>query len=118
MKTPETPTQSRLPKSSKTLLATIALSATLFFNSASLRASDKPIEKKDDATITHQIKESLLFHLQLDTKTETRAGVVTLSGSAGSAAEKDLNSKIASEIIGVKNVLNQMTIPVTLAGNN
>ena len=41
---------------------------------------------------------------------ETKHGVVTLSGKAGNAAEKDLASKVVSDVHGVKSVKNRMTI--------
>ena len=70
-------------------------------------------EKIDDASITAQVKMALLFHRStsaLNTKVETKHGVVTLSGKAGNAAEKDLVSKLVNDVNGVKSVKNQMTI--------
>jgi osmotically-inducible protein OsmY len=70
-------------------------------------------DKIDDASITAQVKMALLFHRStsaLKTKVETKHGVVTLSGKAGNAAEKDLASKIADDVKGVKSVKNLMTI--------
>jgi hyperosmotically inducible protein len=70
-------------------------------------------DKIDDASITAQVKMALLFHRStsaLKTKVETKHGVVTLSGKAGNAAEKDLASKIADDVKGVKSVKNRMTI--------
>jgi hyperosmotically inducible protein len=70
-------------------------------------------EKIDDASITAQVKMSLLFHRStsaLNTIVVTNFGVVTLSGKARNAAEKDLATKIVNDIKGVKSVKNQMTI--------
>lgn len=70
-------------------------------------------EKIDDASITAQVKMALLFHRStsaLNTRVETNDGVVTLSGKARNAAEKDLVTKLVSDIYGVKSVKNQMTI--------
>jgi hyperosmotically inducible protein len=70
-------------------------------------------EKIDDASITAQVKLSLLFHRStsaVNTKVETNNGVVTLSGKAGNAAEKDLVTKLVNDIKGVKSVKNEMTI--------
>jgi osmotically-inducible protein OsmY len=70
-------------------------------------------EMIDDASITAQVKMALLFHRStsaLNTKVETKHGVVTLSGKAANAAEKDLASKIVNDVKGVKSVKNQMTI--------
>jgi osmotically-inducible protein OsmY len=70
-------------------------------------------DKIDDASITAQVKMTLLFHRStsaLDTKVETKHGVVTLSGKAGNTAEKDLASKIVNDVKGVKSVNNRMTV--------
>jgi len=67
----------------------------------------------DDASITAQVKLALAFHRStsaLRTKTETRDGVVTLSGEAANQAEKDLVSKLTRDINGVKSVNNNMTL--------
>ena len=78
-------------------------------------------EKIDDASITAQVKASLLSHRStsaLKTKVETTDGVVTLSGIAKNAAEKSLVTKLATDINGVSSVVNNMTIEVTAASNN
>jgi hyperosmotically inducible protein len=70
-------------------------------------------EKIDDASITAQVKMTLLYHRStsaLNTSVITNKGVVTLSGKAGNAAEKDLAAKFAKDVKGVKSVKNQMTI--------
>ena len=70
-------------------------------------------DKIDDSSITSQVKMSLLYHRStsgLKTKVETRDGVVTLSGKAKNAAEKDLATKRAQDVNGVKSVENLMTI--------
>ena len=70
-------------------------------------------EKVDDASITAQVKASLLAHRStsaLQTKVTTTEGVVTISGEAKNAAEKSLVTKLATDIEGVKNVINNMTI--------
>jgi hyperosmotically inducible periplasmic protein len=70
-------------------------------------------EKIDDASITAQVKMTLLFHRStsaVNTKVETNDSVVTLSGKAKNAAEKDLVSKLVNDVKGVKSVNNQMTI--------
>ena len=69
--------------------------------------------KIDDASITAQVKITLLFHRSisaLGTKVETNDGVVTLYGKASNAAEKDLINKLVTDIRGVKSVNNRMTI--------
>jgi osmotically-inducible protein OsmY len=70
-------------------------------------------EKIDDASITGQVKMTLLYHRStsaLKTSVTTKKGVVTLSGKASNAAEKDLATKFANDVNGVKGVKNRMTI--------
>jgi osmotically-inducible protein OsmY len=70
-------------------------------------------EKIDDASITAQLKTTLVFHRSthpVDTKVHTKNGVVTLTGEAQNAAEKDLVTKLAEDISGVKHVKNHMTV--------
>ena len=77
-------------------------------------------EKIDDASITAQVKASLLSHHStsaLKTKVETTDGVVTLSGIAKNAAEKSLVTKLTTDINGVNSVVNNMTIDTTLSKN-
>lgn len=71
------------------------------------------IESIDDASITALAKTTLLYHRStsgLNTKVKTNDGVVTLSGKAKNAAEKELATKYVNDVDGVKNVKNQMTI--------
>ena len=73
-------------------------------------------ESIDDASITAQVKASLLSHRStsaLRTKVETNNGVVTLNGKTKNAAEKDLVTKLVNDIHGVKSVVNNMTIVAT-----
>lgn len=70
-------------------------------------------ETIDDASITAQVKMTLLYHRStsgINTKVETKHGVVTLSGKAENAAEKDLVTKLVTDIHGVKSVVNNMTV--------
>jgi osmotically-inducible protein OsmY len=67
----------------------------------------------DDASITSQVKYELLTHRStsaIKTKVTTKDGVVMIAGDAASDAEKDLVSKIASGIRGVRSVDNEMTV--------
>jgi osmotically-inducible protein OsmY len=69
--------------------------------------------KIDDASITAEVKSSLLAHRStsaLKTKVETTEGVVTLSGVAKNDAEKSLVTKLATDTDGVSSVINNMTI--------
>jgi len=70
-------------------------------------------QKIDDASITAQVKTALLYHRStssVQTSVTTKNGVVTLTGKAKNAAERDLAAKFAQDVKGVKSVKNQMTI--------
>jgi hyperosmotically inducible periplasmic protein len=70
-------------------------------------------ERIDDASITSQVKMSLLFHRStraFKTQVKTNDGVVTVSGMAKNSAEKELVSKLVMDINGVTDVNNMMTI--------
>lgn len=67
----------------------------------------------DDASIKSQIKLALLFHRGTDafgTNITVNRGVVTVSGMAKNAAEKELVSKRIEDIHGVISIDNRMTI--------
>ena len=71
------------------------------------------MESIDDASITAQVKMTLLYHRStsaLSTKVETNEGVVTLNGKAKNAAEKELVTKLVNDINGVRSVNNRMAI--------
>jgi len=77
-------------------------------------------EKVDDASITAQVKMSLLSHRStsaLKTKVETTDGVVTLTGVTKNAAEKALVTKLTTDINGVSSVINNMTIAPAVSEN-
>jgi osmotically-inducible protein OsmY len=70
-------------------------------------------QKIDDASITAQVKITLLYHRStsaLKTSVTTKKGEVILRGKAKNAAEKDLATKFANDVNGVKGVKNRMTI--------
>jgi osmotically-inducible protein OsmY len=70
-------------------------------------------EKIDDASISAQVRMSLLNHRStsvLNTKVKTKRGVVTVGGTARNTAEMDLVTKLITDIDGVKSVKNRMTI--------
>jgi len=76
--------------------------------------TEKPTDNKfDDASITAQIKMAFLTHHSTSafkTGVETTQGVVTLTGNATTGAGKDMATKVARDINGVTNVVNNMTI--------
>ena len=81
--------------------------------SASAKSDETMGEKIDDASITAQVKSSLLSHRStsaIKTKVQTTDGVVTVSGTAKNEAEKSLVTKLATDINGVTSVINNMTI--------
>jgi len=75
-------------------------------------------DKIDDASITAQVKSSLLAHRStsaIHTGVTTTDGVVTVTGIAKNDAEKSLVTKLATDINGVNSVINNMTIGVPIA---
>ncbi|HWD19425.1 MAG TPA: BON domain-containing protein [Verrucomicrobiae bacterium] len=76
------------------------------------RTGETTGQKIDDASITAQVKAALLAHRStsaVNTKVKTVDGVVTLTGVARNAAEKDLVTKFVSDINGVRSINNEMT---------
>lgn len=74
---------------------------------------DTVIESIDDASITALVRTSLLYHHStsgLSTTVETKDGVVRLNSATRSAAGKDLSTKFASEVHGLKSVVNSTTV--------
>jgi osmotically-inducible protein OsmY len=74
----------------------------------------------DDASITAQVKMALLFHRStsaISTDVETNDGVVILSGKAQNPEEKALVTKLVTDIRGVKDVVNNMTVEESLPGS-
>jgi len=78
-------------------------------------------ESIDDASITALVKTTLLYHRStsgFSTTVETTKGIVSLGGKAASTAEKDLATKIVSDVYGVDKVINNMTIERTVSNKN
>ena len=75
-------------------------------------------DKIDDASITAQVKSSLLSHhstSSLHTTVSTTNGIVTVGGVAKNDAEKSLVTKLATDINGVTSVVNNMIVTVQAA---
>jgi osmotically-inducible protein OsmY len=75
-------------------------------------------DKIDDASITAQVKSTLLSHRSTSavrTTVSTADGVVTVSGIAKNDAEKTLVTMLATDVKGVTSVINNMTIAVPVA---
>jgi hyperosmotically inducible periplasmic protein len=87
-------------------------------NDMTVEKTDKTTVEKvreyiDDASITAQVKLALLFHRGtsvINTKVETKNGIVTVSGVAKNNAEKDLVGKLVNNIKGVKGLINKITV--------
>ena len=77
-------------------------------------AADRTMgDRIDDASITSQVKYALLSHKgtsALKTKVTTIDGVVIITGTAGSDAEKSLVTKLAQDVRGTKSVTNEMIV--------
>jgi osmotically-inducible protein OsmY len=74
---------------------------------------DKALDKLDDATITSRVKAALAGDRAtsaLRTEVDTTDGVVTLSGTATSEAEKSLAQRLAEGVKGVKSVDNRIEV--------
>jgi osmotically-inducible protein OsmY len=89
---------------------------------AKMPATSSPTmgDKIDDASITAEVKSSLLSHRStsaIHTTVSTTDGVVTVGGIAKNDAEKSLVTKLATDIEGVISVINNMTIAVPVAAN-
>jgi len=109
------------------LMAVLVTAAALLAPGLCLQAADSDDQKSkgskesmgekfDDATITTKVKMKLMGNRAtsaLKTSVDTTEGVVTLTGTAKTAAEKELATKLAEEVDGVKNVNNQMQIDET-----
>ena len=70
-------------------------------------------ETIDDSSITAQVKMALLYHRStsaLHTSVKTDNGKVTLDGTAKNVSEKELATKFAKDVHGVKEVSNRMII--------
>jgi osmotically-inducible protein OsmY len=70
-------------------------------------------QEVDDASITAQVKMVLLYHRStsaINTSVTTSKGMVTLSGKATNATEKDLATKLVNDVTGVRGVKNLLTI--------
>ena len=83
-------------------------------------ASETTGDKIDDASITAEVKSSLMSHSAtsvIHTGVTTTDGVVTLTGVAKNDVEKRLVTKLATDINGVTGVINNMTIKAVVSSN-
>lgn len=74
---------------------------------------DPALKEHSDAGIAWKIRYQLLVHANVsiaDTKVDVQNGVVLLTGTAGSLAEKELVGVYAADISGVKSVKNEIVV--------
>lgn len=70
--------------------------------------------ENSDMWVNAKVTTSLLFHRNVSgTKTDVhvQGGIVTLRGEATSLAQKDLTTEYVKDVVGVKDVKNEMTVP-------
>lgn len=72
---------------------------------------EQPADKSDTWILT-KVKTSLWFHHSVSSLTgvDVKDGIVTLTGTASSQAQKDLTGEYAMDVEGVKSVKNEMTL--------
>ena len=100
----------------KTKILTASLASLIvggFAVGSAAFAAETVGEKFDDATLVAKIKADLLKSKAVDglnVNVDAKNGVVTLSGHAGSDAERSKAEDIAKHTSGVKNVDNKLVI--------
>jgi len=86
-------------------------------NNMKLAKPESMGEKMDDASITAQVKMTLLLHSStsaIRTSVTTKDGVAMVSRKAQNAAEVDLVTKLVEDVDGVIGVVNTMSIDASL----
>ncbi|MBE0497380.1 MAG: BON domain-containing protein [Campylobacterales bacterium] len=86
-------------------------------NNMKLEKQETLGDKIDDASITAQVKMTLLSRAStsaVNTKVTTKDGVVTVSGKAQNAAEADLVTKLVEDVDGVTGVVNTMSVDASM----
>lgn len=69
-----------------------------------------------DAWLRDKVKVALLFHRSVSakaTQVDVKDGTVTLRGEAASQSQKELTTEYATDVEGVKDIKNEMTVPKT-----
>lgn len=82
-------------------------------NNVAMKDQQEPADHHSDKWIAFKIKSSLLTHSDVSaTHTDVNVlnGVVTLSGTAKTQAQKDLTAQYAREVQGVRDVRNEMQV--------
>jgi osmotically-inducible protein OsmY len=75
---------------------------------------EQPSEMSDAWLLT-KVKTNLLFHRSVSATTDVdvKDGIVTLHGAADNQAQKELTTEYATDVDGVKEVRNEMTVAKT-----
>ena len=88
-------------------------------NLADVKTVDNQLEvkgeqpsKMSDAWLLTKVKTTLLYHrsVSVGTEVDVKDGIVTLSGAADNQAQKELTTEYATDIDGVNDVKNEMTV--------
>jgi hyperosmotically inducible protein len=69
--------------------------------------------ENSDTWISMKVKSALLYRRNVSgtqTQVFVKDGIVTLKGEAANQAQKDLTAEYAKDIVGVKDVINEMTV--------
>jgi hyperosmotically inducible protein len=89
------------------------------------KASETPAVTLDtslnDASITARVKKSLSSHRwtkALETTVTTNNGIVSISGKAGTGAQRDSVTQLVTDVQGVRSVINRMVVDDTLSKND
>jgi hyperosmotically inducible protein len=79
-------------------------------NQLSVKGEQPP--KMSDAWLLTKVKTTLLYHRSVSVATEVdvKDGIVTLGGAADNQAQKELTTEYATDIDGVKDVKNKMSV--------
>jgi len=94
-------------------------------NLSEVKSVDNQLEIKgeqpsrmSDAWLLTKVKTTLLFHRSVSatTKVDVKDGIVTLGGAADNQAQKALTTEYATDIDGVKDVRNEMTVAKSSKG--
>jgi len=75
-----------------------------------------PPTANSDAWISEKVRAALLFHRSVSgstTEVHVKDGIVTLRGEVSSQAQKELTTEYATDVEGVKDVKNEMTMSQT-----
>ncbi|KDC67784.1 BON domain-containing protein [Bordetella bronchiseptica] len=106
----------------KLFVATLIGATAAIGSLAHAAGEDKPKqsvgEYASDATVTTKVKAAFVADKSLsalDIAVETNNGVVTLTGTVGTATEADQAATVARDVEGVKQVMNNIKVDPAMA---